>query len=236
MVQIGNFFFKTRNYLFPVFYLFLFLPFPRISENYVSIFCIGLFITLIGQFVRLLTIGLVYIIRGGKNKRIYAEGLVTDGLFSHSRNPMYVGNVLMIIGMSVLSNSVFAVFIMIPLFIFIYQAIILAEENFLRNKFGSDFDAYCRRVPRWFPKLQGITKTIGQNHFDIQKAVFKEYNTTYLWILGAVLLFAYNYYWHSDKAIYINDAIYFIAIVIVVTLCYLIIRYFKKQKARIAKA
>ncbi|NNE77219.1 MAG: isoprenylcysteine carboxylmethyltransferase family protein, partial [Pricia sp.] len=91
MVKIGNFFFRTRNYLFPVFYVFLFLPFPRISEKYLPVFFIGLSIAVLGQLARMLTIGLVYIVRGGRNKRIYAEGLVTDGLFSHCRNPMYVG-------------------------------------------------------------------------------------------------------------------------------------------------
>ena len=75
MVQLGNFFFRTRNYLFPVFYVFLFLPFARISEDYLTVFFIGLAIAIIGQLVRMLTIGLVYIVRGGRNRRIYAEGL-----------------------------------------------------------------------------------------------------------------------------------------------------------------
>jgi len=119
MVRIGNFFFRTRNYLFPVFYIFLFLPFRRISPDYMTVFYVGLGIALIGQLVRMLTIGMAYIVRGGRNRRIYAAGLVTDGLFSHCRNPMYVGNILLIIGMSILSNSLFAVLVMIPLFLFI---------------------------------------------------------------------------------------------------------------------
>jgi len=230
MVQIGNFFFKTRNFLFPIFYIVLFLPFPRITEDYTLIFTIGLIITIIGQLIRMLTIGLVYIIRGGKNRRIYAEGLVTEGLFSHSRNPMYVGNVVMIIGMSILSNSTFAVLVMIPFFIFIYQSIIYAEENFLRNKFGSGFDDYCQKVNRWIPSLKGITKVFKNNNFDIKKVIFKEYNTTFVWMLGATLLSMYNYFWGNFNEIKLNNAIPFIITISCLSLLYIITRTIKKSK------
>lgn len=233
MVKIGNFFFRTRNYLFPVFYIFLFLPFQRISKDYVMVFLIGLGITLIGQLVRMLTIGLVYIIRGGKNRRIYAEGLVTDGLFSHSRNPMYVGNILMIVGMSILSNSLFAVVVMIPLFLFIYQAIVRAEEDFLRKKFGEGFDEYSARVNRWLPNLKGVGKTFGENDFNLTKVAFKEYNTTYIWMVGATLLLAYNVYWFNGSLK--GNEMYFVLAIAILTMLYFTIRYFKKRWQRIAR-
>ncbi len=235
MVQIGNFFFRTRNYLFPVFYVFLFLPFARISENYKTVFFIGLSIAVIGQLVRMLTIGLVYIVRGGKNLRIYAEGLVTDGLFSHCRNPMYVGNILLIIGMSILSNSLFAVLVMIPLFIFIYQAIVRAEEDYLRNSYGEGFDVYCSQVNRWFLRLKGIGKTFGENDFNLKKVAYKEYNTSYLWMLGATLLLAFNTNWLAEKLTIHNSGRYFLMAIGVLTLLYFTIRFFKKRERRLAR-
>lgn len=235
MVKIGNFLFKTRNYLFPIFYLVLFLPFTRISKNYTKVFFIGLTIAILGQLVRMLTIGLVYIVRGGRNRRIYAEGLVTDGLFSHSRNPMYVGNILLIIGMSILSNSLFAVLFMIPLFIFIYQAIVRAEENYLSNSYGTGFDIYCSQVNRWFPKLKGISATFKSNDFNLKKVVFKEYNTSYLWMLGAVLLLAYNTHWLKTELKMENEGIYFLAAIGILTTLYFTIRFFKKRERRLQK-
>ena len=232
MVRIGNFFFRTRNYLFPVFYILLFLPFSRLSDKYNIVFFIGLAIALIGQLIRMLTIGLVYIIRGGKNRRIYAEGLVTDGLFSHCRNPMYLGNILLITGMSILSNSLFSLLIMTPLFIFIYQSIVAAEENFLRNKFGSGFEVYCAKVNRWLPNVKGIGTTFQDNDFNVRKVVFKEYNTTYLWLLGAILLAAYNYHWLKARLTLQNEGTYFISSIIILTLLYFIIRYLKKSEKR----
>jgi|SRR5680860_1705478 len=235
MVKIGNFFFRTRNYLFPVFYVFLFLPFTRIAENYTSVFFIGLAIAVMGQLVRMLTIGLVYIVRGGRNRRIYAEGLVTDGLFSHCRNPMYVGNVLLIGGMSILSNSLFAVLVMVPLFIFIYQAIVRAEEHYLRNSYGEGFDKYCSKVNRWIPKLKGIGKTFRENDFNLKKVAYKEYNTSYLWMLGATLLLAYNTYWFKDRPTLGNEGLYFIVAVTLLTVLYFTVRFFKKRGRRIAR-
>lgn len=233
MVRIGNFFFQTRNYLFPVFYVFLFLPFRRISPDYMSVFYVGLAIVLIGQLVRMLTIGMAYIVRGGRNRRIFADGLVTDGLFSHCRNPMYVGNILLVVGMSIISNSLFAVLVMIPLFLFIYQAITLAEENFLRNKFGSGFDDYCSQVNRWWPKLKGIGNTFRSNSFDFTKVIFKEYNSSFLWMLGATLLLGYNTYWFNRNfSINEEGKSFLIAIVILLTL-YFVVRFLKKRRSRL---
>jgi len=198
-----------------------------------QVFYVGLAIALLGQLVRMLTIGMAYIVRGGRNRRIFAEGLVTDGLFSHCRNPMYVGNILLVIGMSILSNSLFAVLVMIPLFLFIYQAITLAEENFLRNKFGSGFDDYCTQVNRWLPKLKGIGSTFKNNSFDLTKVLFKEYNSTYLWTFGATLLLGYNTYWFNRDLSIKDGGVYFLVAIAILTILYLAVRFFKKRRSRL---
>ena len=168
MVKIGNLFFRTRNFIFPIFYLFLFIPSSQIAIDYEIVAIIGISITLLGQLIRMVTIGLVYVIRGGRKRRIYAEGLVTDGLFSHCRNPMYLGNILMIIGLSIFSNSLLSVLILTPLFIFIYQSIVIAEEDFLRFKFKEGYQDYCNKVNRWIPKIKGINKTFYENEFKFK--------------------------------------------------------------------
>lgn len=105
MISIGNFFFKYRNNLFIFLYLLLFVPSPLLfspdkfgEKYYLFPIILGLFITISGELIRGLTIGLAYIIRGGRDKKVYAEKLVTEGLFNHCRNPLYVGNILMLLG------------------------------------------------------------------------------------------------------------------------------------------
>lgn len=236
MVQIGNFFFKYRNWLFIIFYALLFVPgLPQLfteekfGENYYWYpIIIGLIITVLGQAIRGATIGLAYIIRGGKNKKVYAEDLVTTGIFAHCRNPLYVGNILMITGVGILSNSLLYVVIMIPFFLFIWQAIVLAEENFLRNKFGEQFINYCARVNRWVPSLKGISKTFSGMHFNWKRYIAKEHTTTFIWLVGIVLLLLFFYPQLTNYDSHLRNTL-LIIILAVLLVIYIIIRIIKKS-------
>lgn len=200
MIAVGNFFFKYRNGLFIVLYLLLFIPSPPLfSEKmcganfYIWPIILGLVVTITGQLIRGLTIGLAYIIRGGKDGKVYAEDLVTTGIFSHCRNPLYVGNILMLLGVGIMANSLLYVFVVMPVFLFIYQTIVLAEENFLRDKFGEKFNQYCSKVNRWFPSLKGLGATFGSMKFHWKRWLIKEYNTQYIWMSGITLILLFKY-------------------------------------------
>lgn len=200
MVAIGNFFFKYRNWIFILFYGALFIPsWPLFSPEkfgecyYIWPIVLGLLITVTGQLIRGLTIGLAYIIRGGKGGKPYAEGLVTEGIFTHCRNPLYVGNILMLLGVGILANSLVYVGIVIPIFLFVYQAIVLAEENFLRGKFGAGYDEYCKHVNRWIPSLKGIGKTFSGMHFNWKRWILKEHTTQFIWLIGITLILLLRY-------------------------------------------
>lgn len=229
MVKIGNFFFHYRNSIFPIFYLALFIPSPKIFSDFFIPIILGLIVLLIGQGIRVATIGLVYIIRGGRNRQIYAEDLVTDGLFSHCRNPLYLGNVVEILGLGILANSIIFVLIMFPLFVFIYQAIIRAEEDFLSKKFGARFDDYLKKVNRWIPNLKGINQTLKSMKFNWRRVVIKEYNSTFIWSVAAVLLIMKNYYSFASVQNFNKSLPYFILIIILLMITYGIIRYLKKS-------
>jgi hypothetical protein len=186
-----------------------------------------LLITCLGQLIRGLTIGLAYIVRGGKEGKPYAEGLVTDGIFNHCRNPLYVGNILMLLGVGMLANSLVYVILVIPLFLFIYQAIVLAEENFLRGKFGPGFDEYCKKVNRWFPNLKGIGKTFGSMQFNWKRWILKEHTTQFIWLIGITLILLLRYpeltgYDDQHRNVLIG------IILGTLLLIYLLIRYLKK--------
>jgi protein-S-isoprenylcysteine O-methyltransferase Ste14 len=235
MIQIGNFFFRYRNFLFLFLYLALFIPSPSLFSPvyfgpgyYWWPIVIGLIVTVSGQAIRGATIGLDYIIRGGKDGKVYAEDLVTGGIFNHCRNPLYVGNVLMLWGVGILSNSLLYVVIFIPLFLFIYQAIVLAEENFLRNKFGAQFDAYCKKVNRWIPDLRGIGRTFRSMTFRWRRWILKEYNTQYIWLTGIALILLFKY----PQLTHYDDRLRNILIAVIVPLlgfAYLFVRYLKKS-------
>jgi hypothetical protein len=190
---------------------------------------IGLLITITGQVIRGATIGLAYIVRGGKEGKVYADDLVTQGIFNHCRNPLYVGNVLKLFGVGVLANSIIYTFVVMPIFFLIYHAIVLAEENFLMNKFGESFNDYCRRVNRWVPNLSNIGTTFSSMQFKWKRWILKEYNTQAVWLIGIVLILLFKY---PQLTNYDEQKRNLLAFVIVpfLGLLYLFVRWLKKSK------
>lgn len=235
MITLGNFFFKYRNFLFIFLYLLLFIPSRELfhpgqfgSAYWFLPIILGLLITVSGQLVRGATIGLAYIIRGGKDGKVYAEDLVTEGIFNHCRNPLYVGNILMLLGVGILSNSLIYVFVVMPLFILIYHSIVLAEENFLQQKFGEKFRAYCKRVNRWLPSFSNLSKTFQSMEFKGRRWLLKEYNTQYVWLTGITLILLLKYPQLTNNNRDTRNMLLAVILPLLLGL-YLLVRYLKKS-------
>ncbi|MFP4166036.1 MAG: methyltransferase family protein, partial [Opitutales bacterium] len=74
---------------------------------------------------------------------------ITDGVFRYSRNPLYLGEVLMLLGLAALLGT-WQALLPIPVFLAIIQwMFILPEEQLLKNRFDAQYAAYCNRVRRW---------------------------------------------------------------------------------------
>ena len=188
MVSVGNFLFRTRNGLFPLLYLTLFAGFERFSDASELMLIVGSIIALAGQGIRILTVGLDYIVRGGRNKRVYANDLVQNGLFAHCRNPLYLGNLIMIVGFGLASNNPWYLAVTLPLFFLAYACIIAAEERYLLLRFGDTYRRYCAATPRLVPCLRGIGQTLQTFRFNWRRVMVKEYSTITVTLLVLVLL------------------------------------------------
>jgi protein-S-isoprenylcysteine O-methyltransferase Ste14 len=230
MTRLGNFLFKHRNLVFPVLFVLMVLdtkPFLGDRQTEKWIYVAGFVITLSGQVIRALTIGLAYIIRGGRDKKVYAEALVKNGIFAHCRNPLYLGNILIVSGLGVAADSTVFYFIGIPFFVLSYMAIIKAEESYLTGKFGEEYREYCRKVNRLIPDLSGIRTTLKSMTFNWRRLLVKEYGTTYTWITAMILLILKNQYilyGHelSRTVIRISSSSFITA-----TFFYMLVRYLK---------
>jgi len=75
--------------------------------------------------------------------------LVLNGLYRYSRNPMYLGLVLMLTGTALLLGSLSPFLVVIVFFLIIQEGFICHEEPFLENIFGDEYRAYKTRVRRW---------------------------------------------------------------------------------------
>ncbi len=96
----------------------------------------------------------------GECIRLWASGhiektvrLATGGPYAHSRNPLYVGSVLMGIGMGVAAGSPWVALATLLYFAAFYPSVIRSEARFLEGKFGGAYVAWSREVPLFFPRL-----------------------------------------------------------------------------------
>ena len=89
--------------------------------------------------------------RIGTTVKPYQESssLVTGGVFQISRNPMYLGMVLILIGIAVLLRTLSPLLVVIPFAILIDQIYIRVEEQMLTEKFGAKWQAYKAKTRRW---------------------------------------------------------------------------------------
>jgi protein-S-isoprenylcysteine O-methyltransferase Ste14 len=197
LVRYGDFLFKYRNFLFPVvtaLLLFGFRPvYPGGNAGLDLWFdALGIGLVLAGQVVRTAVIGLIYIKRGGVNKRVFAENLVTEGMFGHCRNPLYVGNFLMLVGFFVIHNNPWVYVLGGGFFVLSYRAIVAAEEYFLIGRFGQAYEAYCERVSRWWIDPEGLRDTLRGMTFNWRRVVIKDYSTILTWSTTVLMLLAYQ--------------------------------------------
>jgi len=190
--KFGNWIFHYRNILFPVFYAALFIPSPVIFHSGELASIAGLLFIGTGTVVRFTTIGLVYIIRGGAKRQIHAETLVTEGIYKVCRNPMYLGNILLLFGFGLFANSLIFSLTFFPLFVLFYVAIISAEEDFLTNKFGEQFVEYKSHTNAIIPKWKNLKTAFTGHIFNWKKVLNKEHNSLFIYTSGIFLLLLYQ--------------------------------------------
>ncbi len=183
LIRIGDFFFKYRNLLFPLMLAVLFIikspPYDYAgmewAEEYKDVLAVC--VVLVGLALRAAVIGYAYIKRGGLNKQVYADALVTKGFFGACRNPLYVGNLIIYFGVLLMHGSPLVIMLGMLFFGFVYRAIVAAEEYFLRGKFGAEYTTYCQDVPRWRFKLSRLREATQGMEFSFRRVLAKDYTT-----------------------------------------------------------
>jgi protein-S-isoprenylcysteine O-methyltransferase Ste14 len=113
----------------------------------------GLALAVVGQVLRFYVLGWVPEGTSGQNLSIQASTLNTTGPYAYVRNPLYVGNLGIVLGLCAIAHHPWVYVATLGFFFGEYFFIIRAEEAFLRSKFGAAFDEFCRTVPRWIPRF-----------------------------------------------------------------------------------
>jgi len=85
---------------------------------------------------------------------IEAPRLATGGPYAYVRNPIYLASIILGLGMVGLLGDPWMLLPYIAVFLFLYTAIVPAEEEFLRGQFGDAYARYYAHVPRALPRLR----------------------------------------------------------------------------------
>jgi protein-S-isoprenylcysteine O-methyltransferase Ste14 len=143
-------------------------------------FC--LLVSTTGLVVRAFTIG--YTPRGTSGRNTagqVAEELNTTGIYSVVRHPLYLGNFIMMLGISLFPHQWWFTLIYVLAFWLYYERIMSAEERFLREKFGAQFTAWAARTPPFIPNPKLWEPSVLP--FSFRNVLRREYNGFFAMVL-----------------------------------------------------
>lgn len=232
LLKQGDWLFRHRSYIPIIFFIIMLAAIPDIrSEKYPfihelwwEIFC--LLVSISGIAIRILTAGFAQKGTSGTiTKRQNADALNTTGMYSLLRNPLYFGNLLIWIGLSLLIHLWWITALTVLIFWITYERIIYVEENFLQNRYGETYIQWSDRTPAFIPNFANWQPP-GQP-FKIKRVIRNEYKTLVALLMLFTLL---NVYKESLQRSEWFIRPYWLVLFILALLIFLIMRLLKRLK------
>lgn len=151
MSKLASTLFKYRSYT-PIPFLIVMLIFEE--ATLISLIT-GFVISVIGELIRFWGVSWA----GSETRttsKVGGSNLVISGPFAHVRNPLYIGNILIYLGLGIMSFALFPYLQIGALlfFVFQYHFIVEEEENYLRKSYGNDYEDFVKNVPRFLPSIR----------------------------------------------------------------------------------
>ncbi|RKU22463.1 hypothetical protein C6503_03950 [Candidatus Poribacteria bacterium] len=182
--KIGNFFFKIRSFT-PIPFIIALLYF---SEPAWYTVVIGMPFIVAGEFLRIWAVGYA-----GASTRATtlgaARNLVTTGPYSYVRNPLYLGNFLLSLGVCLVASVYWLVAVLVVGYFFQYLPIIALEEAYLLESCGSTYQTYREQVPRFVPQFRPYPEP-SDHDFSFFRAIKSEKRTltAILCVIGLIFI------------------------------------------------
>lgn len=142
--------FSLRSYI-PIPFLLVMLIFAQPTTITMGL---GLIVMIIGELIRFSGVAFA-----GSLTRVTgnvgAPEVIVSGPFAHVRNPLYVGNLFIYIGIGIMANALFPWLLLVAAvwFSFQYYQIVMLEEEFLEKEFGESYLEFKKNVPRFIPRI-----------------------------------------------------------------------------------
>ncbi len=147
--------------------------------------CIAL--VMAGEAIRILTVGFVPRGTSGRNTRgQLAETLNTSGMYALVRNPLYLGNCMMYLGVVLFTQHVGLALVLALVLLPYYERIIAAEERFLVQSFGQTYEDWAAKTPAFLPRLTGWKAPALR--FSLRTVIRREHASVYGAIVALYLI------------------------------------------------
>ena len=199
----GNWLFKRRSWL-PAGFIVIGIIILYLTNRQAILFDLRkelffLGVSLFGETIRIYTVGHAPKNTSGRNTTAgqIADELNTTGIYSLVRHPLYVGNFFMWLGPVLFIRSLVLIIFFILVYWLYYERIMFAEEQFLRNKFGDEYDKYSEKVKAVIPRLRGFVKPVLP--FSLKSVLRREHNSFVNIFIIFVLLDLFRNYFLSER-------------------------------------
>jgi protein-S-isoprenylcysteine O-methyltransferase Ste14 len=147
-------------------------------------------VTALGELLRLAAVHQIGVISRTRRDRV--GPLIDSGPFALVRNPLYIGNVALWVGLALTARLAWMAPVIALLLGAEYQAIVRWEERLLESRHGDAYRAYAARVPRWFPVfVRGDRRPATSRAaagFSWRETLFSERGTLVALAVGYALL------------------------------------------------
>jgi len=227
----GNWLFRWRSYL-PLVVISIFLlalleheclAGNAALDNQWKMLC--LIISFLGLGIRIATIGHTPAGTSGRNtKTQVAETINTTGMYSIVRNPLYLGNFFMGLGLALFAHLWWLALIYILIFWLYYERIIFAEESYLRKKFGRQYLEWANKTPAFIPNINQYQK--ASLPFSFKNVLRREYNGFFAVVVTMFLLKVVSEIFH-DNAFHIETS--WIVVISLSFMLWTVLRSLKKH-------
>jgi protein-S-isoprenylcysteine O-methyltransferase Ste14 len=187
MEKWGGKLFKYRDYTpIPIVIAGILFAYPTVTS-----LVLGICIAAIGELAR--AFGVAFIGTISRTRSMSNGELVSEGPFSLLRNPLYFGNLVLSLGLAVMTGVWWLPIVTLVIFYAQYIPIVAWEEWKLRGIFGEKYAAYQQKVPnRWFPNLSKLVEgSWAKQSFDWAPAWKSEKRTLTSVVSFTILMIAF---------------------------------------------
>ena len=184
LTRVGGWLFRHRTVIpLPIALAIIIMP---AASSSVGLVLLGVALVLLGECLRLSAVRHIGTISRTRTDRL--GPLIASGPFGWVRNPLYIGNIALWVGLALVARLPWLAAPIAMLLALEYHAIVRWEEGLLTGRLGQPYRDYLKAVPRWVPRPPRTANRPPPPVFSWRETLFSERGTLIAIVAGFLLL------------------------------------------------